>query len=224
MVSGVAPTSPTVGQHWFNLNTTTMNVWSGNHWVEKVRVFAGQVQNGVLRQNKTGSQVGLNVPVTAGFLIFDEKSKPVKRYDRLGRGKFITTETPLASQLSRLSNIKLEATWIEGQAVDDIPAFFAVAYAGQYAINLASYKTPNNPCVGVSITDIYAGETQAFIRSGYVSNYDWNWTVTPGTRLFVGETGEITTTVPQLFSIQQIGEVVSSTTIFVNIQPIIILS
>ena len=229
-VQVTAPAHPVANLHWFDLSTTTMKVFNGANWVEKVRLFAAQlaIKGGehILTQNKIGSQVGINnVHLSAGFILFDDNQKPVKRYENnRSAGKFITTETPLATQLSKASAITLEASWFEAKATIDIPAYYAICFTGANQIGLASYTNPSQPAVGVSTNPIPENEIRTFIRSGYVTNPVWNWTVLPGTRLFVGNTGEITTTVPNKGSVQQIAEVVSSDTIFVNIEPIIILA
>lgn len=42
----VAPTSPAVDQHWFNLSTFQMMRWSGGAWAPFQRVFAGEAVTG----------------------------------------------------------------------------------------------------------------------------------------------------------------------------------
>jgi hypothetical protein len=57
---GVAlPGSPSVGQHFFDKTDNYMKVWDGANWIQKIRVFAGSLVNGVLLDFGTGSQVDI---------------------------------------------------------------------------------------------------------------------------------------------------------------------
>lgn len=218
----VAPVTPAVDQHWFDTTNTVMNAWNGTRWVEKIRCFAAKFDEGsVLIQYGIGTQVGITTPVSAGFILFDDDDHPVKKFDRYNRGKFITTETPLASQVSQVTNFKLEAQLEQVEAMEYIPAYSAVAFKAQYKVGLASSTNFNQPAVGIVVEDMFISEVRTFISTGFVRNVAWNWTVVSGTPVFVGSTGALTTTVPQINSIQQIGYVVNPTTLFIQIHPLI---
>lgn len=211
--------------HWFNTITKKMMVYNGTRFIEKNRLFAAKLDDGgILIPYGIGSQVGLHNSVRAGLILFDEDNHPVKKFDRFGRGDFITSESPLASQQSRLANFKLENSLRDAKAVEFIPAYFCVSYVGSDQIGLASNELSNFPCIGISSEDMSIGEVRTFITNGYIKNEAWNWSAPASTKLFVGPTGEITTNVPQSFSIQSIGHIVSPTTILVNIQHLIKLS
>lgn len=211
-------------QHWFDLSITTMKVVVNGRWVEKIRVFAAKLSNGaVLQPYPLGTQVGLNIPVNAGQLMYDDEDNIVKKFDKFGKGKFITTESNLASQISRLSNFKIENSLFAGTAIEYVPEHYCVCFKFPTKLGLASYTTPLTPCIGLASEDMHTSEVRTFITQGYVTDVNWNWTQPPGTRLFVGVAGELSTNVPQDISIQQIAEVVSPTIIYVNIQQIILL-
>lgn len=219
----VEPTKLT-DQHWFDITTSTFKVVVTGRWQEKVRCFAGKLDGGGFLVPYTfGTQVGFTNTVLAGYLLFDDNGKPVKRFNRQGRGKFLTTESAFSSQLANLANFKLEATQLDAKAIETIPKYSVVAYADVGEIGLASYLTPELPSVGVVTEDMTTGEVRTFIAAGFVTNSAWNWTDAPGQRLFVGTDGVITTTVSQTSAIQQIGKVVSPDTIFVDIKPVIVL-
>jgi len=217
------PPGPQTDQHWFDLNTTTMKVYNGAVWVDKIRVFAGKYENGaVLQPYETGSQVGLNITVNSGFPLFDEDLNPVKKFNRLNQGEFITTETKLASQLARLANIRIESQFIIAEALEPIPAFSPLAYKGPRQVGLAKNTVVDFPAVGVSSEDMFAGEVRGFITQGYVENELWNWTDPSGTPVFYDSTGTLTTNVPQSWSIQQVATVVDPKVLYVDIKPLII--
>lgn len=211
-------------QHWFDLVSQKMMVYSNGRWIEKIRVFAGKLDEGaILIPNKIGSQVGLIVASVSGFLIFDDEDNAVKKFDRFGKGKFLTTESPLSTQVSKLANFKLEASAIDGQAVEFIPSYYVVAFRGERQLGLASNTTPYFPAIGLSIEEMGIGEVRTFISRGYVTNEQWDWQVPAGSKLFSGTTGELVTDVPQTYSLQQVATVISSRTVFIDIKQIIIL-
>jgi hypothetical protein len=209
-------------RHWFNPQTKEMRVFTGRRYITKLRVFAALLdEGGVLVPYNTGSQVNLEISNYSGAILFDDDNKPVKKFNRFGDGAFITTETPLASQFSRLINFKLENALHDGKAAEFIPKYYCVTFKSANTITLAKHTIPKYPCIGISSEDMHIGEARNFIKNGYVKNELWNWGEDPGTKLFVGPTGEISTIVPQSFSIQNIGHIVSPNTIYVDIKQII---
>lgn len=222
---GIAPVAPLIDQHWFDTTRATMFVWSGSRWIEKIRIFAGKLENGsVLHPNSVGSTGGLaNTPSSAGFILYDDESNPVKRFHRLGKGHFLTTESPINSQFARAANFKLEAALFEAEVMESIPKYSTVSLTGPRQISLAS-STDVMEAVGIAMEDLNTGEVSTFIRGGLITEENnWNWTEPAGTPVFVGPTGALTTAVPQSFSMQRAGTIVSPTQIFVNLEEMIIL-
>jgi hypothetical protein len=229
---GPTPPSPLPGYHWFDTTSTVMKVWSGSNWVEKLRVFAAIVGSGapsITYPYELGeSQVGLdNTPAWAGYPLFDGTT-PVQRFRRDRRGVFVHTETPLSSPWTRLTNFKIEATIMQARATEHIPMHYAVSYQGPNKIGLASSGPQSSPlinsarpAIGIAAEDMYTGEERAFITKGYVSNEQWNWTEPSGTYIFVGLGGVLTTAPPQYWSIQRIGNIVDSNTIYLNVEQMI---
>ena len=243
-----APSNPQVDQHWFDTRTNfeQMNVWDGSKWQRKIRVFAARVQGLVINQFEEGeSQVGFNTPVRAGHLLFDDenKTKPIKRFDRRGRGKFITTETPVFSQFSNLTGFRPEQSIVDAKAVEPIGQYQCVAFrnvtpvGGSPAINVAEGRSmglarntdPDFACIGVALEATATGEVRSYVTSGYLTDDNFNillpnvdFSLDPGTLVFVGDDGQMTTDVPQTSSIQRVAILVDSFTILVSIQPLII--
>lgn len=223
-----APSSPQTGQHWFDTTTTTMNAWNGSRWVRVIRVFAGRVNGTSITQFTTGSQAGLDNSVFAGFLLFDDQTntRPIKRFDRRGRGKFITTETNIFSQFSNLTGFKPEQAIVDGKAIEPIGQYQCIALKGERELGLAKNTEPSFPCIGIALEGFATGEVHSYVTTGYLTDDDFptlvtnvDFTLGPGTLVFVNDTGEMTTDVPQTFSLQRVGIIVDTSTIFVNIQP-----
>ena len=219
-----APTAPlSVDQHWYDTLTFVMKVWNGARWEEKVRVFAAKMASGsTIIPFDLGSQIGIIQKTFAGHVLFDETDVPLKIFRTLRQFVFITTETPLASQFHRIMNFRLETVINQATPCEAIPIFSAIAYTDDNVIALARTSDPSHPAIGVSSEDMVTNSGPfAFMTKGFVTYDQWNWIKSAGTRLFVGPTGQITATVPQTGSIQQIATVVDEQTIFIDIQQII---
>lgn len=232
------PSTPTVDQHWFDTRSTqlVMNVWAGTKWVQKIRVFMARVNGLTIFPYSEGTQVGLNTPVSSGKIMYDNENKtqPIKQFDRRGRGKFVTTESHIFVQFSNISGFKVAQAIVEGTAIEPISEHVAIAFRGDVdpstmrEVGLAKNGTSQAalpgpfPAVGVSTEAFVTGETRTFVTTGYLTDDNFNWTEPAGTFIFVGPTGELITTVPQSGSVQRIGTVVDQFTILIDIQPIII--
>lgn len=213
------PQNPVTNQHFFHILTKKMMVWSGSRWEEVVRVFAAKLANGSsLEIMDEGSQVGLTRVANTGFILFDDAGNPVKRFDRFGKGEFLTTESYLNSSNVLLNSFKLETLQIDGKALEPIPKFYCVSWKGPKQLGLASSENPDFPCVGIAIEDIVSNEIGKFVTHGLITNPDdWNWTEAPNTLIWVGSNGEITTQVPQKTSMQRIGHIVSADTVLISL-------
>lgn len=219
------PISPNLDEHFFDLNDYKMKVWNGSSWKTKIRVFAGVVQNGaILIPLSDGSQVNLNQTRNIGHILFDDNGNPVKRFDRLGRGDFLTTESGISSQDIQLNSYKLEALQIAARAVEPAAKYHCLSLKGPNRLGLASYLEPNYPCVGISVEDINKDEVRRFVTDGFITNEAWNFTESPNTPIWVGSNGEITTVVPSNVSMQRIGHLVDHNTVFIDIQEIILIN
>ena len=211
------PDNPPVDQHFFDTSRNQMLVFNGNVWRERIRVFAGRLENAAnLFPTNTGSQVDVNQTVNVGYILFDQDGGAVKR----SNGKFLTSETPVNASASPLNSYRLEAKQVRARSLETIPAFHAVTWKGQNRIGLASNARPDEgAAIGVSVTNIIKGEVKGFATDGYVINEAWDFSgFAPGTSLYVGGSGEISPTIPQRDSSQRIGYVVDENTMFVQIR------
>lgn len=239
VISNTKPRVPAKDMHWFDTAKSTMFVYGDLDWVEKIRCFAGvytggstvepyyvdetvtTVVNGVTTSstshNYFTSQVGLNVPVVAGFLLFDEGEKPVKS---ASTGKFLTTESHFYTTKSNVSSISFDMMDFFAQAVESIPAFRVVSYHQNNTIGLASSDDPDfKSASGIVRTSVFTGEVCSVISRGYITNTEWRFNALPTTPLYLGINGTIHTEPPLTGFIQKIGTVVSSDTILISIDP-----
>jgi uncharacterized delta-60 repeat protein len=222
---GQYPSSPLINQHFFNYTTNKMYVWSGTIWQEKLRVFAGSVQdNAILVANGLGSQVNLYGQVNLGYILFNSQNKPLRITDNTNIFYFVTTEDEIHTQQDLNNAYKIDALLMDGRAIEPIPAFSCITWKGPKQTGVASYVDYQRPCIGIAAESSGVDEVKQFVTKGFLTNYiNWNFDVPPSTPLFVGITGQVTTSVPQQYSLQRIGHVVSPNTIFVNIEEIILL-
>lgn len=221
----VTPISPAINQHFFNYSTYKMYVWSGSNWAEKLRLFAGQVQNNtILVPNSLGSQVSINSQTNLGYILYNSQNKPLRVLDGQGIYYFMTTEDEVHTQQDLNNAYKIDALLLDGKAIEPIPAYYAITWKGPKELGVASYVDYQYPCIGISVEASGKNEVKQFLTKGFVTNYNtWNFTAAPNTPVFVGITGEVTTTVPQKYSLQRIGHVVSPNTIFFDIQEIVLI-
>jgi hypothetical protein len=231
IVDDEEPPAPGIGQHWFDTTQNAMFVYNGARFVQKIRLFSAKVENGsILLPFPIGSQVNINGKFRSGFILFDEDSKPVKKFQVFGLGEFIHTESELSSQFTKVANFKLEGLISEGEAQENIPKNFAVAYVGEGTppetagnIGLARNTEPCFPAVGVATEDMVPGEVRQFITQGFIKDDLFDFTgAIPGQPLFVGLTGELVFDPPQQDSVQRIGIVVDPQTILVDVKQILI--
>jgi hypothetical protein len=231
------PSNPKTDQHWFDTRVSssdgtymTQKVWNGHRWISKIRIFVGEVNGLSISQGTVGTQVGINITVRAGRILFDDenKTRPIKKFDIRGRGKFVTTETTIFSQFSNISGYRLAQSIVEGKAIENIAQYHAITFRGSRRIGLAkngedqmSLDSGPYEAIGISTEDYVTGEVFTFVSSGYLTDDNVMFSAPAGTKVFVGENGELVTEPPQIISIQQIGTVVDENTIFVDIGPII---
>lgn len=217
-----SPTSPVIDMHWYDTNPTVMcmKVWNGTIWTEKLRVFVAKYKQGsIIEPNAYGTQINITASVDAGFILFDNEGKPVKRFYRRDAGEFFTTTSIFTTQTAKSVNVSLDAVNMTIAAAEPMPAFSLVTRDAEDGfVRLANYKDASKPAIGLIQEDFYDGEVGIYTQNGYVHNEQWNWTQVPGTLLFLGENGALTALPTQSHTIQLVGEIVSRHCIRLNIQ------
>ena len=224
VVSYNMPVDAPIDTHWFDLTTNTMRVLFNGLYAEKIRVFAGKLRSGgVIESYALGTQVGLDTQCVSGSILFDEQGNPIRQSRNHRIGRFVTTESNFLTHASSGSTVRIEAMVEVAQAENNIGAYQLVCARGYDRIGYASSADLDHDIVGISREVLMTGEVGTFIPAGFVTNPFWHWTQPAGTRLFCDTAGQVTPSVPQTGSFQQIGTVWSSNTIILDIHPRILL-
>lgn len=210
--------------HWFDLNTNKLKVWStvSGKWLERVRLFAGVVENGNTTQLTTklsGSQVGLNTASRPGFILLDSLLRPV----RTSAGEFLTTDSPVHVKTT-IGTSGVLATplnaFIPIRAGENIPAMSVVYFSSEDTVSLASsdpalinQKTP----IGIVQDDLATNEVGVLTQTGDIMWDQWDWSASIGKPLYVNSAGQLTPTRPQGLLAYRVGFVKNRNTILLQI-------
>lgn len=222
LVDDILPDNPATDQHVFLRSTKKMMVWNGFRWKTVARVFAGVVESGnVTAYNVLSSQGGLNYPARAGFLLFDEDGELI----RTKNGTPLNTESTIVTQSSIFNSTSLSANITEGKAkFTAIPKFRCVSWVD--ADNVIEVTSPSDlkRCNGITLETAQRGERARIITQGYITDLvDFKWEEPPNTPIYVGPGGGITTKPPQSKSVQKLGYIVDAHTIYVKIDPLVLI-
>jgi hypothetical protein len=218
-VGPIAPSTPALDQHWFDLTTNQMKVWSGESFTVRIRVFAGKYDsNGIINAQFLGSQIGDNSLGVSGTILLDDRLRPLRAIDQT----FLTTETNFqiaAAGNNTHSEIRFESLLTYVRAAEYIPQYSCVSFAAMDTVKLGSYINVDSLINGIVSEDMFLGDVSRLITSGVVYNEQWNFpTDKIGKPLFCGDTGQITLIPPLYGVVQSIGNIDSQKSISVNIQ------
>lgn len=221
ITSSTQPSQSAIDQHWYDTQSKSMKVWNGVSYIDVLRVFLAKYDEGaVLQSNPFGSQVSDNTTSYAGHLLYDDDDLPIRKFDRRGRGEFLTSESVFSTHTSKFANVKLESLVESFTACEPIPAYSLVSKTTDGQICLADNTSVVH---GLVEEDFMVSEMGHAATSGYIESDTWNWTDPVGTSLFVDGDGRLTVVVPQSGIIQRVGEVVSRHKILLKIEQPIIL-
>lgn len=221
IVSPVAPLSPQNGQMWFDLATTKMKYWraASSAWIEVIRLLAGSVTAGNITHQTEGSQVGLAVMVSAGYVVFDSALNPIRK----SNGEFLTstdasyvkstadTAGTLVQPLNNISVVK---------SGESIPKMSLVYFSAEDTVRLASSNpalSPERVPVGMVLDDLVVGDLGVLVTGGEVSYDQWDWSASIGAPVYSDTAGQITTVRPAGLQAHRVGFVKNATTIIFNI-------
>jgi len=219
--SGVAPSTPATDQHWFDTSATTMFVWDGAKWIEKIRVFAAVYSSSsVIKPFALGSQAGLNVEIDAGNILLDGFFKPLRQSD----GSFLTSTVNMSVVGLATKKVKVEAELLELMALENLAMFDCVQVRAGHRCILARSTDRMTRVSGIAIEDMSIGETSSIVSAGLIRSDTWNWPEQSVNRpLFCGPFGKLTLTPPIQGVLQQVGSVYNTDAIFIDIFPSITL-
>ena len=201
-----ASTAPsgTIGQMWWNSAANTMNMFDGVKWNPVLRVLLGSlVSGGILVQQTMSSQVGLNTPVDAGYILTDGFGNIFR--DELGN--ILTTNTALSS-FDTGSLVKLDSGQLIVQANENIPKFSSVYLANGLAA-LASGTDLSKAPIGMVTVDANQNDVVVLATSGkMVVNESWSWDKTVwGATVYSNSSGGVTLTPPGIQKYVRVGTI-----------------
>lgn len=201
VVSLSAPSNPARDQHWYDQNTKSMFVWSGNTWRKKIRVFACLLNDSAVVESLSdqssllsGTQVNDNTEIVAGYIVFDkDTNKPITT----STGYFVTTEDELRTLSLADADIKLASTVIAGEAQQNLAAFTIVKFTDFNRIQHADRFAGQQPKrFGIIRKPAIIGQLVDVITDGLVTNPLWDWTSVGINALLYSDDTGILTTIP----------------------------
>jgi hypothetical protein len=212
----LAPPTPSVDQHWFDMTTHTMKVWNGTKWLPKIRLFAATYNaSATVVARPRGSQIGISTgEFNPGNILLGKNSYPLRDAD----GTFVTSESNLIIAHSSGEDVKFDATLQFGEATQFVPEYSLITFTQPLKFSLASFMNVNFQVNGIVRKDTDIGEIAKVVSNGLVVNPQWNWApANMGKMLFCGLNGEVTLTPPVVGLHQPVGYVYDTTAIFLNI-------
>lgn len=212
------------GQHWFDLSSNTMKVWSAsrNKWVPKIRVFAGVVQNGnasTITHFNVGTQVGLNVAGNPGFIMRDTMLQPLRK----SNGEFLTDDSAVhVLTTAGTSGVLVQPVnrIVPVRAGETIPAMSLVYFSADDTVRLASSNPALMPArvpVGIVLESITAGEVGHLSPFGEITYDQWDWSGHAGEPLYVDFNGALTLARPSGLLAYRVGFIKNRNTVLLGV-------
>ena len=218
------PSTPDIDQHFFDTSDNYMKVWDGYFWIQRIRVFAGSLISNILRQFGNGSQVDIYGNFITGPIRFVYNSSPVVVELDDGNFFFEIESGDRLQDVGDVDNFILGRLDISAVAAVDIEKNIAVVYDDTGRVIPASYTFIDKEIVGITSESMLAGERKVIITSGFIEDkVNFSFVAPQLYKLYIDGVGRITTDVPPTSSIQSIGHISGVNSMYVKIQPQIII-
>ena len=213
---GVAANSY-IDTHWFDLTRTGMYVWDGEHWINKIRLFAGIYNNMNISTYPLSSQVDIFEDCSSGFILFYDNNTPRHRARDDGSYKFLTSDLPFYESSLITDSVSLQPIIKINTSVEIIPQFSLVSLTDNGDIKLASYDDEYyNAAIGIAQNNMPMHSAGLISNHLYVTNPSWNWVGLLNEPIYLGLNGQITTSVPITGFTQRVGTIVSLDTVYID--------
>lgn len=209
LIASRAPAAPALDQHWFDIASAKMKVWTGTTWQVKVRILVGEFATAsTVTCFPQNSQISVNSPVNVGKIAFDVYGKPIRK----SNGELFTTEDSIYVNGVVSAPNSLETRRLAVTALEPIPARSFVALAEFDKVVVARYEDIGSRVIGYTAFPMAIGQTEEITLSGVIESTGWNFS-TVNASVWI-ELGQPVTTSPFTISsgrgIQQaVGRVVS---------------
>lgn len=218
------PLTPQVDQHFFDVSDGYMKVWDGFNWVQRIRVFAGSLISGTLRQFGNGSQVDINGEFIGDPIRFSKLNSPVVVELQNGNFFFATVSGDPIQDVGQLDNFRMGRLDVSVVAGVNIDKNIAVVYNDDGNVVPASYTFVDREILGITAEAMLAGERKNIITKGFVEDKkNFQFTAPLLYSLFIDGEGRLTTEVPPTSSIQKIGYIAGVNTVYIQPQPQILI-
>lgn len=216
ITTSVEPPAPAVDQHWFDLASTTMKVWSGSKWIEKIRVFAGKLSSGArLEPMPLGSQVGITGDFEASTISYDQFGKALRN----SGGMFVISNgNSSAAGPDEFTAVTAEA----------IPRGYLIRVLPSGQLALARNTNVLSRAIGLAMTDLSASTSSKVQTDGVFSSAAWSFPASAtGRPAFAGADGNVTHVSPALSAsaavLQIVGWIINANTIELDPHQVVIL-
>lgn len=215
------------GQHWFDVNDATMRVFEDGIWKDVLRIFVARAMGQKLTQMKVGSQMVTETPVKPVYPVLDTFGYPMRvrrPKDSVGQmSGFMGSTTKDLSKgrtLVRFGDFLLGAT-----ASTNLHSHCLVHLEPAKKVRFSDATDPTNRVIGMVIPPASSGQEVDIKSFGFIKNENWNWSDGEISRpLFSDGSGNPTTLPPDTGILQQVGFVVASDTMFLDIKRPVILT
>jgi hypothetical protein len=191
VIASRAPVNPQIDQHWFDVASAKMKVWTGLTWQTKIRILVGEFANTTsVACFAYKSQVAINTPVNSGKIAFDVYGKPIRK----STGEFFTTDDSIYVNGIVSAPNSLETRRLAVTALEPIPARSIVALAEFDKVVVARYEDTGSRVLGFTNFAMSPGQTEEIVLSGVIESTGWSF-LTANDSIWV-ELGQPTTINP----------------------------
>lgn len=188
----VYPLTPVSGECFFDTNSMKTFMWTGASWVNKIRVYVGEVSSSTV-VGYTGTVTGSLVPYTTGPIIYSSGGRAVLKHDKTFftfSEKFFINNIPFGTS-------SLEQSAVAVRANNNLAANRFVKINSMGTVDYAQPVDVGVNIIFMLTEPLNIGEVTYLPVGGVVNNSSWSWT-SIGADIYVGENGVLSLTDPIL--------------------------
>lgn len=214
------PSSPEVGQLFFNLTDFTLRQWNGFGWIEKIGIILAHISsdNKIVNLYHDMSQINVNVEIISSKVVKTRDLDVILVETKTGF-ELLTEKERDTIGFRKLVPFTFDNKLCKCISSTPMDAFTVVSRDENYSVSRASMEWENE-ATGLLLHDVLDGDTAMVLRSGYLINRQWAWEEPPMTPLYFDVNSRLTTVSPlqdvgpNIKYVQKVGYIVDPTTIF----------